>query len=315
MLTDPDSPLARHRLSWTSQDPADPAALRLAQIRSGSLAIYPAEETLHGTPCAQVCGSCRGFGFTAEHDDLNPVTDLRPPAATEIDQCHLDAASLRRRITAMTALRPMTTSRVAFVGDDDLASIALLRTGRIPELLVVADIDQRILSAVEAEARRADCGDRVIPQHLDFTDHADRGAFLDVHGESFDLVVTDPPYAEDGMRLFTDFAMRLTAFGGEVHVAVPGLLAEAWTAELLLQVQQDLTQSGFAIERAIPGAFTYLTSDVISSLIVARRIPGSRLAPDAPDRTGRFYTTRTQPGQMSPRLLSPGPGTPEGSTA
>jgi predicted methyltransferase len=315
MLTTPDSAVARHRLSWAGPGPVSMTALRLAQIRASSHALYPAVDAPRAPADARVCGSCDGFGFTAGHGDVDAITSLRPPAVTEIDQCHLDAASLRRRVTAMAALRPVAASRVAFIGDDDLASVALLRARRIPELLVVADIDQRVLSAVETDARRLGYGDRVTIRHMDFTDQAARHAFLDRYGESFDLVVTDPPYAEDGMRLFTDLAMRLTTFGGEIHLAMPALLAEGWTAELLLQVQQDLTRSGFAMERVIPGAFTYLTSDVISSLIIARRIPGSRLPPAASGSTGRFYTTRTPPGQMSPHLLTPGSGTAERSTA
>ena len=50
----------------------------------------------------------------------------------------------------------------------------------------------------------------------------------------------------------------------------PPLLAEAWTDDLLLDVQSTLAGHGFVVDRVAPGTFTYETSDVVSSLVVAR---------------------------------------------
>ena len=91
----------------------------------------------------------------------------------------------------------------------------------------------------------------------------------------------------------------MAAYAAEVHIAVPVLLAEAWTDELLYSVQSRLLTSGFLIDRIVPGAFTYETSDVVSSLVIARRLPGggpTRGAP-RPEGTSRFYTTRVVPEQ------------------
>ncbi len=148
-------------------------------------------------------------------------------------------------------------------------------------------------------------------EHLNLTHTADLAALIEAQGETFDLVVTDPPYAEGGMRTFAATAMRLTAFGGEVHIAVPALPAESWTDELLLQMQSDLIACGFVIERVVPGAFAYLTSDVISSLVIARRIVGSRLVgTTTPIDLDRFYTTRVAPEQLDQKVFAPkGTGT------
>ncbi|MGB6165438.1 MAG: bis-aminopropyl spermidine synthase family protein [Pseudonocardiaceae bacterium] len=73
------------------------------------------------------------------------VRALRPTADMAIDQCHVDSLSLSRRLLAMCASRPMTQTLVAFVGDDDLASVALLRLAP-PEQLLLLDIDERIIT-------------------------------------------------------------------------------------------------------------------------------------------------------------------------
>jgi len=296
VLITPTSAVVRHRLAWRSQISASGDVARLAQVRTSTLELYP-EELAGEPPHTAPCSSCDGFGFIpGEPLAVAEVMRQRPSALAAIDQCHVDAASLARRVAAISALRPMSCSRVACVGDDDLASVALLRSDP-PARLLVVDIDERVLGVVEGESERLGVADRVVLEEADLAASERVSRLLDRHGESFDLVVTDPPYAEGGMRTFVGVGMRLASYGGEVHVAVPGLIAESWTDELLLAVQSDLIASGFAIERVHPGAFTYLTSDVVSSLVVARRIPGSCLAP-GPTVSGldRFYTRRTAPG-------------------
>jgi predicted methyltransferase len=88
------------------------------------------------------------------------VRTIRPAADTAIDQCHVDPPSLSRRLLAMCASRPMVQTRVAFVGDDDLASVALLRLAP-PEQLLLLDIDERIITLLRNEASRFGLSDRV----------------------------------------------------------------------------------------------------------------------------------------------------------
>jgi predicted methyltransferase len=289
MLTNPSSPTARHRAG-------------LGQLRAGTAQMYGQQTS---DPASATCDSCGGLGFRSWHapPDLSGVLALRPTAAVEIDQCHLDAPSLARRLAAIAALRPVACSRIAFVGDDDLAALAMLRH-QIPERLLLLDVDERIHAALAAEAERQGLGEKFFGEHLNLTDSVALTAVLDREGQSYDLVVTDPPYARDGMRLFVGVAMHLTAFGGEVHIAVPALEAESWSDELLIEVQADLIASGFLIERVIPAAFTYLTSDVVSSLVVARRLAGTRLAALPEPDDGRFYTTRTSPTHLPAAVLS-----------
>jgi predicted methyltransferase len=288
MLTSPSAPLVRHRAG-------------LGQLRASTAELYRVQAPEGGNV---QCGACGGLGFRAWHTAcaLPETIAARPAAAAEIDQCHLDEQSLRRRVEAITVLRPVSSSRIAFVGDDDLAAVALLHN-QIPARLLLLDVDERIHAALAGAARRHGAGKQVASAHLNLTDTAALAEVMDREAESYDLVVTDPPYATDGMRLFTGVAMHLTAFGGEVHIAVPALAAESWSDDLLIEVQGDLISSGFLIERVIPGAFTYLTSDVVSSLVIARRLAGTRLAPLPAPRDGRFYTTRASPNRL-PEVVS-----------
>ncbi|MGH8882401.1 MAG: bis-aminopropyl spermidine synthase family protein, partial [Stackebrandtia sp.] len=195
---------------------------------------------------------------------------------------------------------PINEATVVLVGDDDLASVALLRH-HPPRRLIVVDLDARILAAVAAETDRLGLADRLEMHHTDLTFPNNVDAVAEIVGPVADAVVTDPPYASDGMAAFVGLATRLTAYDGAVHIACPHLIAEAWSDELLYGVQRQLTDAGFVIERLVPGAFSYETSDVISSLVVARRLPGTTLPTPAaavPETGARFYTQRTPAGPV-----------------
>lgn len=164
-----------------------------------------------------------------------------------------------------------------------------------PEHVLLLDIDDRIITTVETAAVDLGCRRRLSVERVDLSSE-DSARMSERYRETYELVVTDPPYATDGMLRFVQVGMALTAYSGELHVAVPALLAEAWTDELLLEVQGRLITSGFVIDRVIPGAFTYETSDVVSSLVVARRLPGGPpISTTGPARIDRFYTTRSLP--------------------
>lgn len=298
MLVTPLSAVARHRLEQCAALPSE-IAQRVCQIRCGTTALFPELVTL--TRPLQGEAPCRCCGIPQPTGTILAVAEevrtLRPAANTAIDQCHVDSPSLSRRLLAMCASRPMAQTRVAFVGDDDLASVALLRLAP-PERLLLLDIDERIITRLRNEANQLGLSDRVSIERSDLSAPDDVDGIAARYGEMFDLVVTDPPYAEDGMAQFIEVAMTLAAYTGELHIAVPAVLAEAWTDELLHSVQSRLVTAGFLIDRVAPGTFTYETSDVVSSLVVARRLPGgpARCAAE-PGSTTRFYTTRTVPEQ------------------
>lgn len=300
MLVTPLSDVVRHRLEQCAALPSE-TARRVCQVRSATIALFPELVTpprvLRDEPPCRGCGAPQAAEGVLSR--VEEVCALRPAADTAIDQCHVDPASLARRVLALCASRPMAQTRVAFVGDDDLASVVLLRLAP-PEELLVLDIDERIIALVRHEAYQRGFTDRVSIERSDLSARDDAEHITARYGETFDVVVTDPPYAEDGMARFVEVAMTLAAYTAEVHIAVPTLLAEAWTDELLYSVQSRFLTSGFLIDRIVPGAFTYETSDVVSSLVIARRLPGGGPARGAPrpEGTSRFYTTRVVPEQV-----------------
>ncbi len=169
MLVTPLSVLARHRLEQCAGLPGE-IARRVCQIRSGATALFPElaalTRPLRGEPPCLCCGVSQPTGMILALAE--EVRTLRPVVNTAIDQCHVDPSSLSRRLLAMCASRPMTQTRVAFVGDDDLASVALLRLAP-PEQLLLLDIDERIITLLRNEASRLGFSDRVSIERCDLS--------------------------------------------------------------------------------------------------------------------------------------------------
>lgn len=169
MLVTPLSDVVRHRLEQCAALPSE-TARRVCQIRSGTIELFPELVTPHDViteepPCPG-CGAPQPTGGVLSL--VEEVCALRPAADTAIDQCHVDPASLARRVLAMCTSRPMARTRVAFVGDDDLASVALLRLAP-PEKLLLLDIDERIIALVRHEANQRGLNDRVSIERSDLS--------------------------------------------------------------------------------------------------------------------------------------------------
>ncbi|MGH3975222.1 MAG: bis-aminopropyl spermidine synthase family protein [Pseudonocardiaceae bacterium] len=298
MLVTPLSALTGHRVAQHGGLP-EPDALRLSQLRSSTVGLFPEIIQQGDEEAVPPIWTTALVGQPTTHlvrDAAVRARVLRPSVDAAIDQCHTDLDSLCRRVAMIISSRPITRTRIAFVGDDDLATVALLQIAA-PEHLLLLDIDERIITTAETTAIETGQRERLSAERVDLSS-ADAAQVAARYGETFDVVVTDPPYATDGMLQFVHVAMALTAYTGEVHIAVPALLAEAWTDELLLNVQSLLVASGFVIDRVVPGAFTYETSDVVSSLIIARRLPGGPpISPICATSIDRFYTTRVVPTQ------------------
>lgn len=195
---------------------------------------------------------------------------------------HVDARSMLRRLRAVTTLcKP--SDRVLFVGDDDLASLALHHIGFAN--LTVIDIDRDLLGVLARETR-----DRVHTMPYDLRSVYD-GKWPKISG-GFSLFVTDPPYGADGLRVFSAVGLRSLAVGGHGLIATPERRAAVTRVgdpeQLTHSLQSFLLQSGAVIQRVESGAARSYHGTVASVLWVKKI---KRCAPDLAALTGprAFY--------------------------
>ena len=91
--------------------------------------------------------------------------------------------------------------RLAFLGDDDLTSVACALTHQAKSITVF-EVDDRLISLIETVSKKLNLDITVVKQ--DLTNSLDKK-----YSHSFDTVFTDPPYTPSGVSLFTNCAVEL----------------------------------------------------------------------------------------------------------
>ena len=213
---------------WVELDrPADraraPAVTALAAAFQAGRAPAPAAEEPLAAAMAAIMG---GLPAPVRHLDHVPAT----PAT----------AARRARFLAETF--DLDRASVLCLGDHDLTSLALLQVAPGAEVAVV-DVDERVLGHVDAVARAR--GWRVRTVFADLRVELPRSL-----AERFDLVFSDPPYTQAGVRLFlrrglealrrSEFARLLFCYGFSERQPALGLKVQEVVQELRLVAEAIL---------------------------------------------------------------------------
>jgi branched-chain polyamine synthase A-like protein len=116
--------------------------------------------------------------------------DAAPSAKAELDHVAATAETVVRRALWLTETFELAGARLLCVGDHDLSSLAV--SALDPRVAVtVVDVDERLLEFIEGREPDVQC------RYADF-----RFGLPDDVVDSADLVLTDPPYTPEGVRLF-----------------------------------------------------------------------------------------------------------------
>lgn len=139
---------------------------------------------------------------------LLEITRQRPQPNEHWEQLPCEPASAQARLLAM---RPYFQSgqRCLLLGDDDLLSLYLQEEGLD---LTVLDIDARLLEFLKQHGYRG----RLLEQDLR---HA-------LPRDKYDLVITDPPWAHQGMQTFLNAALSALAPGGLLFLSTQPAMLE-----------------------------------------------------------------------------------------
>lgn len=224
------------------------------------------------------------------------LTRRRPRGRAHLDHVAATPETLLRRASWLSRTYDLGRTRLVFLGDHDLTSLAtwLLHPGIDAQ---VVDLDEDLLAYLDTEARRLGADLRCSYADLRF------GLPRDVVGWG-DVIFTDPPYTPEGAALFArrglealrnrDFGQVLVAYGfGERQPTL------GW------KVQQALSNLGLVYEAVLPDFNTYIGGQAIGStsdLYVCRPTPRSWKLPRQPD-AAHIYTR----GRQSSEALAPTP--------
>jgi hypothetical protein len=191
----------------------------VADLRDQGWSVRRIAEVL-GAPKSTVAGDMAGVQNRTPSDDQ--------PPSTVVGKDHKSYPATRPPSLFVTSRRDEGRARAALVA---------LPEGTAPTSLLRAEERARE-AGYKARRQAADVAARLAGPDYELRVGDLRSVWEDIPGASIDAVVTDPPYNEEGIPLYEDFA-RLAA-----RVLKPGRLAAVYCGHLYLDEELRLLQEG-----------------------------------------------------------------------
>ncbi|MFA5025519.1 MAG: bis-aminopropyl spermidine synthase family protein [Candidatus Shapirobacteria bacterium] len=136
-------------------------------------------------------------------ENINKATSLRPTPDRSLDQFFATPSTTFRRAKLMAKMGDISGRRLAFLGDDDLTSVACALTHQAKSITVF-EVDDRLLNLIKEISQKLNLDISVVKQ--DLLKPLDKK-----YSGSFDTIFTDPPYTSSGISLFVNCAVELLA--------------------------------------------------------------------------------------------------------
>jgi len=132
---------------------------------------------------------------------LNKYQKNRPKPNRDLDQFIATRFTTAKRAVKLSQNWDINGKSLAFLGDDDLTSVAVALIGK-PQKITVFEIDERLINLINQISLENNLSIEVIKQ--DLVQNIDQ-SYLN----QFDIVFTDPPYTPSGISLFLNQAISL----------------------------------------------------------------------------------------------------------
>lgn len=205
-------------------------------------------------------------------DRLDELIRTAPRPKQSLDHVSATAETIARRALWLDSTFDLAGAHLLCVGDHDMTSLATAMVCPAVTITVV-DIDERILAFIATAARQRGLSIRCL--YADF-----RFGLPPSTAAVADLIVTDPPYTPEGVRLFltrgiqalrdTEHARLLMAYGYSPRHPTLGL-----------QVQRAISGLHLTLEGILPHFNRYHGAQAIGSAAdwyICRATPKSRRA-------------------------------------
>ena len=135
-------------------------------------------------------------------NDIRSYLDNRPSPEFALDQSHADFSTVLKKTLYLLKKGDIEGRKIIFLGDDDFISLAVGLTKLANEITVV-DIDNRVLNFLSKTARKLSI------DNFNVLNHDLRESIPKKIINKYDVVVMDPPYTNEGLRLFLKRAKQV----------------------------------------------------------------------------------------------------------
>ncbi|NHJ49863.1 MAG: putative methyltransferase [Asgard group archaeon] len=220
-------------------------------------------------------------------DKLRKYMSQRPTPLTNIDQAFGKPITALRRALLMVQNGDIENRNILLLGDDDFTSLAISLLVKNAKITVI-DIDQRLLDIIQKIS--VDDNYRIKCIQMDL-----RNEIPDDIRDSFDTILTDPPYTKIALKLFLSRAVQ--AIRKEKNKKIYLAFAHREPNEVKL-IQEIILEHGLIIQQILPGFNLYEGAELIgntSQLMVLTTTDRPIVTIKEIDKESALYTGEINP--------------------
>lgn len=212
---------------------------------------------------------------------LNNYQKDRPKPNRDLDQFTATSSTTAKRAAKLANNWDINGKNIAFLGDDDLTSVAVALAGK-PQKITVFEIDERLISLINQISSENNLSIEVVKQ--DLVQNIDQ-RYLN----QFDVVFTDPPYTPAGISLFLNQAIRLIkkSLLSRIYLCY-GNSDRAREREI--EIQKIILESGLIITSKVHHFNRYFGAESIGSSSSLYLLDWTPLTKPFKADSGKIYT-------------------------
>ena len=199
----------------------------------------------------------------ASINKIEEILSTRPEPDFALDQSHAISSTVVKRALYLLKKGDLEGKKIAFLGDDDATSLAVGLLNLTEEITVI-DIDPNVIKFLSESANNLSLKNFKVIEH-DLREICPTNIL-----NNYDIVVMDPPYTNEGLRLFLKRAKQVL----KTSVNIEGKEHKVIGKKCLLcfgnkppnemqQIQSSILDHGFIIKELIPYFNIYKGASII----------------------------------------------------
>ncbi|MHA2034911.1 MAG: adenosylmethionine decarboxylase [Promethearchaeota archaeon] len=238
-------------------------------------------------------------------NDIKSYLDNRPTPEFALDQSHADLPTVIKKTLYLLKKGDIEGRNIIFLGDDDLISLAIGLT-KLTKGITVLDIDNRVLDFISKSA-----GD-ILLTNFNVISHDLREPCPDDLVNKYDVVIMDPPYTNEGLRLFLKRASQVLKSNIHINEKNYSIIGKKCLLSFgnkppgqMQRIQFSILDHGFIINEMLPDFNHYKGASIIgkfSHLFYLQTVSNPVSAYNLNLATGPIYTSEVKSKAKHPYI-------------
>ena len=241
-------------------------------------------------------------------NEIKRLLENRPSPEFALDQSHADFPTVLKKTLYLLKKGDIEGRQIIFLGDDDFISLSVGLTKLADEITVV-DVDDRVLNFLAKSAGKLSI------KNLNILHHDLRETIPKSIVNKYDVVLMDPPYTNEGLRLFLKRASQVLKSNINVNGKGYPIVGKKCILSFgnkppneMQKLQLSILDHGFIITEMLPDFNHYKGASIIgqfSHLYYLQTVAEPKSKYKLSFASGPIYTSEVK-GKSKPQFLPVG---------